>query len=235
MTDYNIQIIHHKYSNGCDSELFTSITTLNNFCKEYPYAIYINATLKEDICGYDWNYNLSANFSIKIEGHDENKIVKFEWDEGGGSIDCLGDTFICSYETEPCVIYQYDKWYLLEESDYYKDNEKKKEIQKLENEKKQLEINKRRDILTAELNKFGLEFRKDSVLCNNFINGDMSYSIGHIVHKMCKMKYLYEYCFYKDFIKSSVKQKFDKKEIKQKALDKYSDGKFPECFPWIKK
>jgi hypothetical protein len=49
------------------------------------------------------------------------------------------------------------------------------------------------------------------------------------------MKYLYEYCFYKDFIKSSVKQKFDKKEIKQKALDKYSDGKFSECFPWIKK
>ena len=220
MTNYNIKTIYHEYND--DSAIATSIATLNKFCKDCPHAIYINATLKETICDCNWNYILSANFCIKIEGHIEKKIVKFEWKESGGLMDKIGDKFKESYTSNPCVIYQYDKWFLLEESDYYKDNEKLK-----------LEIDKRHVILIAELNKHELEYRNNNVLCNNFINGDTTYSIEQIVHKMCKMKYLYEYCHYKDFINNCTTLKINKKEIKQKALDKYSGGMYPKCFPWI--
>jgi hypothetical protein len=112
-------------------------------------------------------------------------------------------------------------------------------------EKKKILMQKNKDELIKALSKYKLELRDDSVLCQNYINGNSEYSLEEIVRRMCEMKYLYEYCHmdeckeiaYKEYNASKkagfypVMSIFDHAEMM--ALEKYSRGKYPKVFPWL--
>lgn len=89
-------------------------------------------------------------------------------------------------------------------------------------------------LLTDRLNKSGLEYRMDCVLCNNFIfRGSDDYSVEYIINELCKMKYLCEYCHYDDFIEQAkLTGRYDRESIKKEALNVYSKGVYPAIFPW---
>ena len=114
-------------------------------------------------------------------------------------------------------------------------------INAIENLKDYKEKIGRKRQLKNELERMGLILRNDSVLCNEYIEGISEYSIEYIVQTMCEMKYLYEYCnmkackkkaradadmtFYYPGMISDIATEI--------ALDKYSNGKFPDVFPWL--
>lgn len=123
--------------------------------------------------------------------------------------------------------------------------EKKKERKiksELIKENKKIE---RKNKLITELKKVKLNLRNDSVLCQDYINGDSKYDLQDIIQRMCEMKYLFEYCHMKKCKKIAYENQ--KKEIsagyfpdcsifddaEDIALTKYSDGKYPNVFPWL--
>ena len=111
--------------------------------------------------------------------------------------------------------------------------------------RKQTKQNKRKEKLINELNKVGLTLRDDSVLYQNYIDGDDSKELKWIVYRMCQMKYLFEYCNMEDWQYEAYDKYceirdagyfpdfrvFDKAE--EIALNKYSNGKYPKVFPWL--
>ena len=114
-------------------------------------------------------------------------------------------------------------------------------INAIENLKDYKEKIGRKRQLKNELERMGLILRNDSVLCNEYIEGISEYSIEYIVQTMCEMKYLYEYCDMK-VCKKKARATADMtyyypgmiSDIATKAaLDKYSNGKFPDVFPWL--
>ena len=121
-----------------------------------------------------------------------------------------------------------------------------KKVKTEEREKrKQIKQNKRKEILINELNKFGLSLRGDSVLCEDYIYG-VDEDLEWIVNRMCQMKYLFEYCNMKD-CKNEAYEEYrsiramgcrpDFKVFERAediALEKYSNGKYPKVFPWLK-
>jgi hypothetical protein len=105
---------------------------------------------------------------------------------------------------------------------------------------------KRKLKLMQCLNQAGLILRNDSVLCQQYINGDSKYELDYIVTRMKQMKFLFEYCHmeeckniaYEEYVDDldggyypdcSV---FDRAE--DIALTKYSGGRYPTKFPWDK-
>jgi len=90
-------------------------------------------------------------------------------------------------------------------------NNKKSELfeqkrQQIENKKNNL-VGKisgrtlRRERLEKGLYKYGLTLRNDSKLCAGYINGTIKdWTVKKIVHRMCEMKYLYEYCKIDNFM-----------------------------------
>jgi hypothetical protein len=122
-------------------------------------------------------------------------------------------------------------------------NEKKIKMEK----KLQNSINKkneRKQILINKLKSRGLSFRKDSVLCEKFINGDKSLNINDVVNRMCQMKYLFEYCHMnncKDEVYKEQQEEFEAgyfpdcsvfDQAEYIALSKYSNNEYPDKFPW---
>lgn len=114
--------------------------------------------------------------------------------------------------------------------------------------------------LKSKLEEHQIDLRKDSALCSGYINGTLNLTIDNVVRRMCEMKYLYEYCYmkqikktlYKEFVsdkKKSNKNIIDgtinsNKNIKdgtinsqaeRLALLTWSEGKYPEKFPWENK
>ena len=105
--------------------------------------------------------------------------------------------------------------------------------------------------LKLKLEEHQIKLRKDSALCSKYINGTIDLTLDQVVRRMCEMKYLYEYCHMKE-IKYNVykmylhdKKKSDKnikyvkdgslsKKAEQIALETWSNGKYPEKFPWEK-
>jgi hypothetical protein len=85
--------------------------------------------------------------------------------------------------------------------------------------------------LEKALKQRGVELRKDSVLCYEYINGSNNYSIEQIQTIMCEMKYLYDYCHYKEII-DKLPKPYDREIAKKMALDLYSNGTYPTIFPW---
>jgi hypothetical protein len=105
---------------------------------------------------------------------------------------------------------------------------------------------KRKNLLIKELQNVGLEYRSDSILCDKYINGNNDYTIEYIVNRMCEMKYLFEYCnmteckdiAYKEYCEELNAGYFPDCSVfdsaERIALQKYSGGKYPDVFPWIK-
>jgi hypothetical protein len=106
-------------------------------------------------------------------------------------------------------------------------------------------MQKNKDKLIKALSKYKLELRDDSLLCHKYIIGKSEYDLEEIVRIMCEMKYLFEYCHmdeckeiaYKEYIAEKKAGYypdflvFDNAEVI--ALNKYSNGKYPEIFPWL--
>lgn len=107
------------------------------------------------------------------------------------------------------------------------------------------ENKKRKSKLINELGKYKLDFRDDSVLCYNYINGDNKYDLDEISLRMCEMKYLYEYCHIDECRDIAYEHYRVEKEAgyypnmsvsyhaEMIALEKYSNGKYPSTFPWL--
>ena len=105
----------------------------------------------------------------------------------------------------------------------------------------------RKNKLEQRLKSRGLEFRTDSALCTKYIDGNTDLHIDFIVERMCQMKYLYEYCNMKQ-IKSQVYKEYQLElsmgkiseshvsaRAEKIALDTFSDGIYPEKYPWENK
>ena len=78
--------------------------------------------------------------------------------------------------------------------------------------------NDRETELIVELKKYGLELRNDSSYCNNYIyNNDGD--IDEIVNRMCEMKFLFEYCNFRNEIQN----------VKEEHGEISEAGYFPDC------
>jgi len=158
-------------------------------------------------------------------------------------------TFFLENEIREFCAYKYDV-----DSDYLDDylndikadKNNKIAMQRQERERKQRVLQAhRKDELVRSLKDVGLVLRADSVLCQNYINGIGDESLESIVERMCQMKYLFEYCnmnsckaqAYREFVNDGDDNYypglvFDRAE--EIALNKYSNGSYPEIFPWLR-
>lgn len=126
----------------------------------------------------------------------------------------------------------------------------KKTSRNIERENKQKDMKrKRKQLLINALQQKGLELRKDSTLCKQYIKGDKDvlkeWTLEKVVDRMCKMKYLYDYCHMNDMFDEAYKEQKEEKEqgfypdcsvselAEMKALEKYSNNKFPQQWPWL--
>ena len=126
----------------------------------------------------------------------------------------------------------------------------KDEIKREKQNKILIKKNKEKEIrktkLLSELKKNKINFRNDSMLCKQYIEGSKDFSLDEVVQRMCEMKYLYEYC-YMSRIKKQVYRKYLQElsqgivneytvstRAEKMALDKYSNGSFPKIYPWEK-
>jgi len=124
-----------------------------------------------------------------------------------------------------------------------KNNKKKENKIKKEEKNKELEI-KRKNKLILNLKKAGLKFRNDSMLCKKYIKGDKEFSLEEIVERMSQMKYLYEYCHMDECKSIAYDQHCEEINAgyfpdcsvtdyaEYLALEKYSNGKYPDIYPW---
>jgi len=103
--------------------------------------------------------------------------------------------------------------------------------------RKKYDMNKNK--LVSELNRFGLELREDSKLCELFIEGKET-DLDYVVKRMCQMKYLYEYCHMNECKEIAYQQRRSKygdeslHDIAERiALNKYSNGLYPTVYPWL--
>ena len=116
---------------------------------------------------------------------------------------------------------------------------------KKSDENKKIKMDKRKNKLINELNKYKLQLRNDSVLCQKYIDGESEYDLDEIVLRMCEMKYLYEYCHMDECRRIAYEHYKAEKEAGYYpdmtvsehaeiiALEKYSNGKYPDTFPWL--
>jgi hypothetical protein len=125
------------------------------------------------------------------------------------------------------------------------DKENKKQEKREIKEKKNKELqDKRKKKLILEFGKAGLKFRDDSMLCKKYIHGDKEYALDYIVERMSQMKYLYEYC-HMDECKSIAYNSYQEElhagyfpdcsvseHAEMIALEKYSNGNYPDVYPW---
>ena len=122
-----------------------------------------------------------------------------------------------------------------------KSNARRTKIWENKNAKEALQRNK----LIQALQIAGLELRNDSVLCKKYIDGKSDYDLDESVLRMCEMKYLYEYCHMNECRNIAYEHYRSEKEAgyypdmsvsdhaEMIALEKYSNGKYPEIFPWL--
>jgi hypothetical protein len=133
---------------------------------------------------------------------------------------------------------------VLEEKRKKKD-EKRAKAAKEKARKNEITQGKRKVKLIEALAKYKLKLRSDSVLCEKYIDGSKEFTIDEVVQRMCQMKYLYEYCHMdacKQEAYESQREEFNagyfpdmsvSEQGEMIALRKYSNGKYPEIFPWM--
>jgi len=87
--------------------------------------------------------------------------------------------------------------------------------------------NVRRNELVVALAQYKLELRYDSRLCHGYIQGTLQeyWSITSIVQEMCTMKYFFEYCDIKKYLRC---YSFDR--AKHKCAKEYG---IPDVWPWM--
>lgn len=111
--------------------------------------------------------------------------------------------------------------------------------------KKNRIIESRKNKLVAALKECKLELRTDSKLCKGYINGTITdWTVPQIVYRMCKMKYLYDYCnmdYYLEKAHANQQEEYNAgyfpdcsvfDEAEYTALKKY--GGYPDEWPWLK-
>ena len=113
-------------------------------------------------------------------------------------------------------------------------------------QKEQMKQEKRRYKLLEALNKAGLDLRNDSVLCQQYMNGTSDYSLDYIVRRMSQMKFLFDYCHMDECRDIAYEEHTDELQngyfpdcsvfdrAEDIALSKYSNGRYPDNFPWRK-
>src|SRR5207247_2327604 len=119
----------------------------------------------------------------------------------------------------------------------------KKEEQKLKKAKIDDMEHRRKELITV-LAKLKIKIRDDSKLCSNYINGKMNeyWTLDRVVHRMCEMKYLFDYCHMRDFLREASEYRYDDNDneygidsifdiAEQKALEEYGD--YPKKWPWM--
>jgi hypothetical protein len=126
----------------------------------------------------------------------------------------------------------------------------KEYFERIEEEENELKlIDERKKELKDLLNKNGLQLRDDSKLCSKYIytgNGDLEY----IIERMSEMKYLFEYCHMRkviEIVKEEMEEEYDEDDFdfnmydglfessEERALEMYSNDKYPDIFPWMLK
>ena len=117
-----------------------------------------------------------------------------------------------------------------------------KKQQRINNKSDKRELRKNK--LIEELNNVGLDLRNDSVLCKKYIDGDKTHELKFIVQRMCQMKYLFDYCHMEECKQQVYNEFMDDEDnyyyrgmvtdyAETMALKKYSNGKYPEVYPWM--
>ena len=108
--------------------------------------------------------------------------------------------------------------------------------------KKNIKVYSKKELLTNELTKFGLEFRDDSSLCKQYINGTLhGWTIPQIVKRMCQMKFLFEYCDMDEAFEKAKDnfreygERYDKEELFNEAerIALQKTRGYPDKFPWL--
>lgn len=126
---------------------------------------------------------------------------------------------------------------------------RKKERSKKIKETKENNINIRRKKLIKALRKMGLEMRRDSKLCEGYIDGSIKdWTLEEVVNRMCQMKFLYEYANMKHYL---IKAEYEQmKHFNDDGDDDYIPdipthdlaelyaleecGGYPDEWPWLK-
>jgi hypothetical protein len=103
--------------------------------------------------------------------------------------------------------------------------------------KREIQMETRKKELKEILDKHGLTIRSDSKLCNGYIDGTIKdKSLEWIAHRMCQMKYLFEYCNFNQAYQEALDNGYHHDlfdEAEQIAISKV--GGYPFIFPWLTK
>lgn len=108
-TDKNRDYI--ECPDNCDWE-DTAIVAMSAFLLDHPEVTFVKAVLKEDGWSYEWDDTVTATFSVKFQGCNEQEHLIVTWNESGCSCNSL-ESFCSLPSFEPSCIYQEGKWYKL--------------------------------------------------------------------------------------------------------------------------
>lgn len=204
-------------TSGEDSELYTCCKCILDF--DYDNIDFICLICEEPFC-YDCKVT-------SYENEDECPNNNCYYCRNGSCFNNRTNGYYC----ESCVSEEYLEK-LKQDILYQEQFEKDCEIRKLE--------------LIKALDNNGLKLRSDSELCNNYIySDDESEDLDYIVERMSQMKFLFEYCKMRKCI-NKVKNNYEKTgdyyyyeemfdESERLALNTYSNGDYPDKWPWIAK
>ncbi len=98
---------------------------------------------------------------------------------------------------------------------------------------------KRQTDLIEALNKYQLEYDEKNRLCRSFVEGEVGFGVGvnitttmdDIVHRMCQMKFLYDYCHMEYFLNKI--QKKDEQSYEISIFRKYFGYKYGNAIYYI--
>lgn len=115
--------------------------------------------------------------------------------------------------------------------------------ERIELKRKENMIKRKADLVKA-LSDYKLEFRNDSNLCSGYVDGSIKgWTVSRIVHRMCQMKYLYDYCDMDKYYEKAYKN--HKEEIKAgyypdtsvsddaEGMALKKAGGYPDVWPWM--
>lgn len=223
------------YSNMPDYYGDESEEYLNDACVKCKYRKYIMHTsvclpdelasygVGDEIKDYVWNVYIIPDF-MHLSSNDED-IKKYEVHE---KPDDVLENHSQKFTILNAVVIESPKSVI--NGTYFVDCEFFKKKEKTQNNR----IKILTDLLNKkELNKQDLVLNLNDILCTNYIEGSDEYTAEQITKLLCEKKFLINYCHYKKLLKEAKKiGKYNEDEIKQKALDLYSKGVYPELFPW---
>ena len=215
--------IHYEDKDKCccvyKSKIVYFIITLPDKFTEY--------NIGENILNYNWNTEINMDSYVIFSINDINTEKTHNLQRHTNKFTALNAAIIDINDS--IINTQF--------TDIIEDFRKKESAK---NEKIKL-INERKKLMNDSLTNRGLEILKDRVseesrlysdYCYKYIFGSNIYSADMLTNLMCKKKYLVEYCHSNDIFFSLPYKKRYIIDIDRKALDKYSNGKYPSIYPW---